>query len=84
MNCREFVDFLMAYLDDELDESVRAVFEAHLGDCRRCVSFMQTYEKTIELGRHAREAGEAGDGPIPEDAPIELVDAILAARKSIG
>ncbi len=80
MNCREFVEFLMAYLDDELDESVRAVFEAHLGNCKRCVSFMDTYQQTIQLGRVACE----DDAPVPEDAPRELVDAILAARKGMG
>ncbi len=78
MTCREFVDFLMAYLDEELDESVRSVFEAHLGGCSKCVAYMQSYQKTVELGRCACETDDA---PVPADAPSELVQAILAARK---
>ena len=81
MTCCEFVEFLMAYLDDELDESVRSVFEAHLGGCSKCMSYMESYQKTVELGRCACETDE---GPVPLDAPEELVDAILAARRVTG
>jgi anti-sigma factor RsiW len=81
MNCQEFVDFLMSYLDGELDETVRAVFDAHLGGCGACRGYMDDYVKTIELGRTACRDAE---GPVPEDAPPELVRAILEARRAGG
>jgi anti-sigma factor RsiW len=81
MNCREFVDFLMSYLDGELDETVRAVFDAHLGGCRACRAYMDDYVKTIELERSACADAE---GPVPEDVPAELVRAILEARRAGG
>ncbi len=30
MNCREFVDFLMDYLDDHLSEAQEATFRMHM------------------------------------------------------
>ena len=81
MNCREFVDFLMSYLDGELDETARAVFESHLGGCRVCHSYLDDYKKTIELGRACCGAPA---GPVPDDAPAELVAAILQARRARG
>ena len=38
MKCREFVDFLMAYLDEELDPDQRALFESHIKACPPCVT----------------------------------------------
>lgn len=81
MNCREFVDFLMSYLDGELDETARSVFDSHLGGCRACRSYMDDYVKTVELGRAACAEPE---GPVPADAPEELVQAILQARRAGG
>ena len=81
MTCREFVEFLMSYLDDELDETTSAVFQAHLGGCRACRTYMDDYRKTVELGR---VACTEPDGPVPEDAPEDLVQAILQARRVSG
>ena len=79
MNCRDFVEFLMSYLDGELDETVRAVFESHLGGCSLCHTYMDDYVMTIEIGR---AVCTSPDGPVPSDAPPELVQAILQARRA--
>jgi len=80
MTCREFVDFLMTYLDGELEGEPLRVFEAHLRGCEDCVAYMKSYEETIVLERCACEDE---DGPVPEDVPPQLVEAILAARKAL-
>jgi hypothetical protein len=59
MTCREFVDFLISYIDENLAEAP------------------ETYRDTIRLGKFACR-DEAGAPP--EDAPEELIQAILAAR----
>jgi anti-sigma factor RsiW len=80
MTCREFVDFLMSYLDGELEAEPRRVFEEHLQGCPTCVEYMESYKQAVELGRCACQDEE---GPPPEDVPPQLVDAILAARKAL-
>ena len=78
LNCREFADFLMAYLDDELPHEERESFESHMQLCPPCVVYVRNYQRTIELGKDA--CGGDPDGPVPEDVPEKLVQAILAAR----
>ena len=77
MTCREFTDFLMAYLDDELASDVRGAFESHMFGCQTCVNYLESYQATVALGRFAC----AEDEPVPSDVPESLVQAILAARK---
>ncbi len=79
MNCREFVDFLMAYLDDTLPGEQRKTFEGHMSECPTCVTYLDSYRETVRLGKAVCRDPE---GPIPEEVPEQLVDAILASRKS--
>ena len=77
MDCREFLEFLMNYLDGELEEGQRSVFEQHMFVCPPCGDYLKAYEDTIRLGRFACK-----DSVVPEDVPEELVSAILAARRA--
>ena len=76
LTCREFVEFLMAYLADELPAEQRAVFEAHLGECPDCVNYLHTYQQTVRIEKIACGCQD----PAPADAPEELIRAIMAAR----
>ena len=78
MTCREFVDFLMEYLDGTLSRDQREVFDAHMGECSSCVTYLDTYRIAVDLGK---DICEDPDGPIPDDVPEGLVVAILAARR---
>ena len=81
MTCREFVDFLWAYLSGEVTDLQREEFEFHVSGCPSCVAYMKSYQATVELGKRAFDAS---DEPVPEEVPEELVQAILAARKGTG
>jgi anti-sigma factor RsiW len=76
LSCRELIEFLAAYLDDELAPQERAAFESHLEVCPYCVDYLATYRRTIHLGKRAH----AADAEILEEVPAQLVGAILAAR----
>lgn len=79
MKCREFVEFLMRYLDGDLTETESSVFEKHMADCPPCGQYLRSYEKTIQLGFSVcREGGD----DLPEDIPEDLVKAVLEARKA--
>lgn len=75
MTCREFADFVMSYLDGELDATQRRRFEDHLADCADCVRFLREYRATVRAGQSAY-ADE-----LPADVPNDLVKAILDARQ---
>ncbi len=79
MTCREFADFMMDYLSDELSSEARAPFDYHLSLCANCRKYLTSYEETVKLGKRAF-ADE--DAALPSDVPEELVKAILAARRS--
>lgn len=77
MKCREFVEFLMEYLDGALVETERCVFEQHIEDCPACVNYLDTYRETVRLGNSLCTP----EDDVPPDVPEELVQAILSARR---
>ena len=77
ITCREFVEFLMAYLDGEASDQERSVFEKHMDLCPPCVTYLETYRETVRLGTCLCADPE---GPPPDDVPEELVQAVLRAR----
>jgi anti-sigma factor RsiW len=79
MTCREFVDFLMEYLEGGLEPQARTTFEDHMDDCPACVTYLDTYRETVQLGRQI--LCDPPDSPVPDDVPEDLVAAILAARR---
>jgi anti-sigma factor RsiW len=58
-SCKRITDLIFAYLTDRLDSRLKREFERHLRICPDCVSFLNTYKKTIALG------GIANAGEIP-------------------
>ena len=79
LTCREFIDFIMAWLDGELEPEVRRSFAEHLDMCPDCVDYLDSYQRTVALGKAAWDA--PGDAPVPNEVPEELVQAVLAARR---
>jgi anti-sigma factor RsiW len=74
VTCRELAEFMMAYLDGELDASLRRRFEEHLAGCAECVRALREYRATVRAGQLAY-----ADEP-PADVPEELVKAILTGN----
>lgn len=61
--CREIVDLLNLYVDDELDAEARAAFDKHFELCPPCVDFLKNYQKAIELGQTAARKSSADQLP---------------------
>ena len=78
MTCQEVADFLTDYLNGELSQTKRAVFEEHLGICPECVAYLHSYEITIKASKTACDHVHDQDA---SEVPEDLVRAILAARK---
>jgi anti-sigma factor (TIGR02949 family) len=77
MNCRELIDFIADYLDGDLTPKDAAAFESHLAECRSCRAYLESYRATLRLER-ASARNESLD-----DAPEELIRAILAVRHKL-
>jgi anti-sigma factor RsiW len=80
ISCREVSEFLLAYLERELDEAARAEFEQHLQRCPPCVHYLDGYRETVELvrvcGREELDPEQRKRVRPPED----LIQAILQAK----
>ncbi len=74
--CSEIIGFLADYIDRVLPPETIAEFERHLALCASCVAYLASYKETI---RAAREVARF-DEQIVEDAPDELIEAILRSR----
>ena len=77
MTCRELIEFLADYLAGDLPAEVRRVFEAHLGECPECVTYLRGYADTVQLARASAET----DAAVAAEVPERLVRAVLAARR---
>ena len=77
ITCRELIDFLYLYLENELPADRRSEFDRHLGVCDPCRDYIRQYELSIRL---AKDAFAGSDGPADETAPEGLVRAVLASR----
>jgi len=78
ITCKEFEDFILDYLDDELPALQRTRFERHIRVCRECRQYLQAYQRTLEVSRAVFSAPE---GLVPDDVPEDLIKAILKARR---
>ena len=62
LSCKEILDCLSEYVDEELDTSICDQIENHMSGCSPCESFLSTLKKTVTLYNTSGEKVE-----IPED-----------------
>lgn len=74
MTCKDFIDQLLDYTEDDLNAEARRLCRQHADLCRDCADYLNEYEATAKLCRDAFE----GDAEAP-DLPEELVQSILQA-----
>ena len=75
ITCRQFISFLLEYLDGALPPDEREKFERHLAVCDSCVAYLATYETTIRMEKIASFEEAA--------APEELVRAVMASWRRL-
>lgn len=78
MTCREFTQFIIDYRSGDLGASERARFAHHLAACVNCQRYLESYDATIRLGKHAFDDENAA---VPPDVPDALIKAMLSARR---
>ena len=60
-------------------DEFRSAFEGHIETCPACVRYLETYQQAVRMGK---KVCSANDDALPEEVPEELVEAILAARRT--
>lgn len=77
INCQEFENFVLEYLEGSLPSRQRRIFEFHIKICRECRDYLAAYKRTIEV---SQRLFNDGDAPVPDSVPEDLIRAILDAR----
>ena len=77
LTCRDFIEFLIDYVDGELPDDRRRIFDEHLAICPDCVAYLDSYTTTVKLEKLAFSE----QGSLPADLPDELVEAILKSKR---
>jgi predicted anti-sigma-YlaC factor YlaD len=55
ITCKECVDLLMDYLEQQLTPEARKRLDQHLSDCPPCIHFLKTYRVCSELAIKLRD-----------------------------
>jgi len=82
VTCRELYEFICEYLEGNLPEDQHAQFKAHLSNCPCCEQYLVSYRQTIRAAKSCLCDKSSKDAPPP--MPDDLINAILAARKTHG
>jgi hypothetical protein len=54
LTCEQITDLLNDYINQEMDETLRAAFERHLQNCADCTAFLKTYRQTMHVTQSLR------------------------------
>jgi anti-sigma factor RsiW len=69
LSCREVVELVTDYLEDDMADERRDLFERHLAICGACQRYLEQMRTTIGLTGMLRE----------EDVPPEVMGELVAA-----
>ncbi|MEM7007780.1 MAG: zf-HC2 domain-containing protein [Thermodesulfobacteriota bacterium] len=53
--CKDVVENIMVYIDDELDLETLKELEKHTGVCPECMAFVNTYRRMLEVTGKLKE-----------------------------
>jgi anti-sigma factor RsiW len=76
ITCKDFIEALDDFVAEEMTPDAKSAAVAHLGECRSCVSYDESYRRTIALERSLTE-GDRGT-----KVPAELAAEIERNRRS--
>ena len=79
LTCQRVEEFLMAYVDKELDTVSRLRFQFHLAICSNCRNYLNEYQNAVFLGKKVfSNPEELAAGNVPD----EILQAILDASNT--
>ena len=79
ITCRELIGFLDEYVANAMTPDRQQAVNQHLAVCPDCVNYLDSYRKTIALGR---AAFAELDAPAPATVPAGIIKAVLASKSA--
>jgi anti-sigma factor RsiW len=76
INCVEFENFILAYLEGDLSRHQESIFEMHMMLCAECQKYLQRYQASLALAKSAEAT------TVPTEVPEGLIRAVLAAHEA--
>ena len=70
LTCKEFLEELSDYLDENVDAEIRGKLEQHILECPNCWVISDTTKKTVRIYRGMDPY------PIPADVELRLMTAL--------
>ena len=49
MNCLDYVDLISDYIENDLPEEEKSLFEEHFSGCEDCKSFLRSFQSSLEV-----------------------------------
>ena len=78
MTCRACADFLVDYLDGQLDPDVRATFETHLDKCGNCRTYLEQMQQVLAA------AGQLAEDSVAPEERAALLGAFRGWKEGSG
>jgi len=78
MDCRQFLDELSDYLDNEATAGIREAVQEHIAFCHKCEVIYNSTRRTVEI---VSECGQQAYA-LPEDVSERLYTRLRARLKS--
>jgi anti-sigma factor RsiW len=76
MTCRQVVELMTDYLEDNLPAGDRARFEEHIAGCDGCRAYLAQLQTTREM------VGRIANVPMPASVERELIEAFRNWRRA--
>lgn len=74
ITCEQFEDFIIDYLEGDLPEKKRTLFEFHIRTCRECREYLAAYERARDIANeNSRRVSTL------EEVPDDLLEAVSQA-----
>ena len=69
LTCKDFLNELSDFLDDAVDQEIRAKIEKHVSECPNCWVILDTTQKTIKVYK----------GMVPQQIPTDIHSRLMKA-----
>jgi len=76
IECKDFVEVMTAYLDDELPEDVRAQVDEHLGGCDGCQNVLAQWRTIVALAGRLTEGDVDNTDEVTRDRLITIISGL--------